>query len=82
MVIVFVISVSGPSIDCVAGVNGKGVERQKLKREEEGEGTPASYNHRAFRITPTSFDALRFHQLSITVVMYVVFNPRYGFPAY
>ena len=46
------------------------VERQKLKPEEEGEGTPASYKHRAFRITATDFDAIRFHQLLITDIKF------------
>ena len=31
MGVVFVISMRGPFIDCVAGVNGEGVGRQKLK---------------------------------------------------
>ena len=41
MVVVFIITVIGSFIDCVAGVNEEGVGRQKLNREERGEGTRA-----------------------------------------
>ena len=46
----------------VAGVRGEG--RGENVREK---GRDACYENRAFRITPTNFYVIQFHQLSITV---------------